>query len=318
MEKDQNGIGISQEGVAYTLDSTGAQAIAQTGEVMPPEAHRESICSAEASRSCARTSPSPASERDSAEASAPACSSSSPGSPMTLFGPEDGSSLRTFPDFFPATVAEISPSYSRRWPSSGFTTSPGECWTADTSECPSGGDACSSLADVLLERVPSRFFLSPRAAAGILRRAEKRGRELPAALQTALSALAQSAPSAEASSVEDGDSGPTREQPVSLSPPSRLNGARGREDLPGMSVRTSSPIPSEPKASTPARTEPDEERRSSVRRLTPTECERLQNFPDGWTIPHRTARATPPSETPSPSQSRNGSAGESTEPMEGE
>ena len=27
---------------------------------------------------------------------------------------------------------------------------------------------------------------------------------------------------------------------------------------------------------------------SSVRRLTPTECERLQGFPDGWTIPDGT------------------------------
>jgi site-specific DNA-cytosine methylase len=27
---------------------------------------------------------------------------------------------------------------------------------------------------------------------------------------------------------------------------------------------------------------------ASVRRLTPTECERLQGFPDGWTIPDET------------------------------
>jgi site-specific DNA-cytosine methylase len=29
-----------------------------------------------------------------------------------------------------------------------------------------------------------------------------------------------------------------------------------------------------------------------VRRLTPTECERLQGFPDGWTIPSESALAT--------------------------
>ena len=98
----------------------------------------------------------------------------------------DGSSLRTYPDYFPPTVAEISPSYSRRWPSSGFTTSPGECWTADTSECPSDGAASSSLPDVLEADVHPRFYLSPRAAAGILRRAEKRGKALPEALFTAL------------------------------------------------------------------------------------------------------------------------------------
>lgn len=40
---------------------------------------------------------------------------------------------------------------------------------------------------------------------------------------------------------------------------------------------------------------------SSVRRLTPTECERLQNFPVGWTL-----LATAHSETPSPSRSHTG------------
>jgi hypothetical protein len=119
-----------------------------------------------------------------------ASSSSSHALPMTLFGTEAGSFLRTYPDFFPATTVEISPSFSRRWPSSGFTISPGECWTADTSVCPSGGDASSSLPDVLQGTVPERFFLSPKAAAGILRRAQKRGRALPTPLHTALQVLA--------------------------------------------------------------------------------------------------------------------------------
>jgi hypothetical protein len=109
---------------------------------------------------------------------------------QTLFSETgDGSSLRTFPDFFPATKDATSPSYSRRWPTSGFTTSPGECWTADTSECPNGGGEFSSLPDVLEATVPNRFYLSQKAAAGILRRAEKRGRELPPALDRALRTL---------------------------------------------------------------------------------------------------------------------------------
>lgn len=159
------------------------------GGVTPPEALAESMFSAEASRDPAKTSPSPATEQDS-PGTDPASSSSSCESPMTLFGTEDGSSLRMFPDCFPATTDEISPSFSRRWPSSGFTTSPGECWTADTSECPNGGGEFSSLPDVLEAIVPERFYLSQRAAAGILRRAEKRGRELPAHLQAALENLA--------------------------------------------------------------------------------------------------------------------------------
>lgn len=88
---------------------------------------------------------------------------------------------------------------SSRWSAlssakSGFTTSPGEYWTAVTSECPSEGAVSSSLPDVLEDDVPSRFYLSPTAAAGILRRADKRGRELPPALARALRDLASQHP----------------------------------------------------------------------------------------------------------------------------
>lgn len=148
-----------------------------------------------AADSLVKTSASPADAQGSTVSEA-GCSSSSPELPMTLFGTEGGSSLRTYPDFFPAKADEISPSFLRRWPTSGFTTSPGECWTADTSECPSGGGEFSSLPDVLEEQVPERFYLSPRAAAGILRRAEKRGRELPQHLESALRALSEQNPAA--------------------------------------------------------------------------------------------------------------------------
>lgn len=52
----------------------------------------------------------------------------------------------------------------------------------------------SSLPDVL-ETGPhlSKYFLSPRAATGILRRAAKRGRELPPHLAEALSRLSREA-----------------------------------------------------------------------------------------------------------------------------
>ena len=142
----------------------------------------------------AKTSPSP-DEEGGSPGSDPACSSSSPGSQGSLFAPEGGCFLRTYPDFFPPTAAGISPSFERRWPTSGSWTGPGECWTHDASECPSGGGACSSLRDVLHRgTVPERFSLSPRAAAGILRRATKRGRTLPPALLAALTELASTHP----------------------------------------------------------------------------------------------------------------------------
>lgn len=153
---------------------------------------RSLICSQAGSP--AKTSPSPAEGQDSTGAD-PACSSSSPASQGGLFAPEGGFSLRTCPDFFPPTADATSRSYERRWPTSGSWTGPGECWTHDSSECPSGGGVSSSLRDVLHRgTVPERFFLSPRAAAGILRRAQKRGRTLPPALLAALTALASTHP----------------------------------------------------------------------------------------------------------------------------
>jgi hypothetical protein len=119
-----------------------------------------------------------------------ASSMKQPASQQSLFQQEDGCLLRTSPACSVPTTAEISPLWSVRWATSGFTTSPGECWTADTSECPSEGAAFSSLPAVLVESSHNRFCLSPRAAAGIIRRATKRGRSIPAPLGEALQELA--------------------------------------------------------------------------------------------------------------------------------
>jgi hypothetical protein len=71
---------------------------------------------------------------------------------------------------------------------------PTESWTLNGSEWPSAAAVCS-LSDILETGVvPQRFCLSGKACAGILRRAEKRGKELPPALRRALEAVAASAP----------------------------------------------------------------------------------------------------------------------------
>jgi len=65
-----------------------------------------------------------------------------------------------------------------------------ESWTLSTSEFHSAA-AASSLSDILeVGDVPQRFYLSPKACSGILRRAEKRGKELPEALAAALREVA--------------------------------------------------------------------------------------------------------------------------------
>ena len=72
--------------------------------------------------------------------------------------------------------------------------SPIESLTLSTSEFPSDGVA-SSLSDVLeTGDLPQRFYLSPTACAGILRRAEGRGKELPEQLARALALAAEHKP----------------------------------------------------------------------------------------------------------------------------
>ena len=49
---------------------------------------------------------------------------------------------------------------------------------------------CSTLSSVLESETSARFYLSPTACRGILRRAEKRGKELPPSLKLALESVA--------------------------------------------------------------------------------------------------------------------------------
>jgi hypothetical protein len=61
-----------------------------------------------------------------------------------------------------------------------------EFLTLSTSEWPNAAAVCS-LSDTLeTGDLPQRFFLSATACAGILRRAEKRGKQLPQQLKQAL------------------------------------------------------------------------------------------------------------------------------------
>jgi len=132
----------------------------------------------------ARTSPSPASAPGSV-AAAPACSTSTSGSPRR--SARRGGSSRTFQGWLaPIGDGTWRPS-SRDFGSAGLLSATG-FWTASISESPSGAVACS-LSGVLQRRVSPKYSLSARAAAGILRRAEKRGRTLPTALHAALLAL---------------------------------------------------------------------------------------------------------------------------------
>ena len=105
-----------------------------------------------------------------------------------------GSSGRTSPESCHRTEDGRSVPSSGRWGSWGMG-GPTESWTRSGSDWPSAAVVCS-LSHVLqgTQDVPQRFFLSPRACAGILRRAEKRGKDLPPLLQRALAEVAGSGP----------------------------------------------------------------------------------------------------------------------------
>ena len=75
-----------------------------------------------------------------------------------------------------------------------------EFWTLSTSEWTGldglslSDDGVCSLSDILeTGAVPQRYYLSARACAGILRRAERRGRDLPPTLSRALAQAAAGA-----------------------------------------------------------------------------------------------------------------------------
>jgi len=256
-------------------------------------------------------------------------------SPTSLSG-------RMFPDCSVVTGERTSRPSSGHWPTSGIMEL-GGCWTVNSSEWPSGGDGSlvCSLAEILDGEVPQRFYLSPKAAAGILRRAEKRGRTLPRALHEALQA------------VRDNGKSPVRRRTYPNGATPSLRNGQDADGLQSRNIHLSSATPSEKtyEASGRGTTRTSCRRRKAVlyklqenradpvlatnatggdralwvstltseenseqadlqeasrvneaqsnsrvlrvRRLTPLECERLQGFPEGWTLPD-----TVPSETP--------------------
>ena len=101
----------------------------------------------------------------------------------------DGLLSRTSPACYPATEDETLPSSFEGWSNSGMAC-PGGFLTLSISEWPNGAAVCS-FSQVLEADVPRKYYLSPKAARGILRRAEKRGRALPPTLRAALEAVAR-------------------------------------------------------------------------------------------------------------------------------
>ena len=91
--------------------------------------------------------------------------------------------------FLKETISQPS---SNMWGNAGMG-SHGESLTVNISECHNVA-AASYLSDILeTGDLPQRFFLTAKACAGILRRAEKRGKELPKVLERALQMVIEAA-----------------------------------------------------------------------------------------------------------------------------
>jgi hypothetical protein len=113
-------------------------------------------------------------------------------SPFSLWLKEKsrgGLSGKMSPECCQVTEEGILVPSSGRWANSGMG-SPTGFLTLNTSEWPK--DAEESLLSDTLETgdLPERYYLSPKACQGILRRAEKRGKQLPQMLKEALEAVA--------------------------------------------------------------------------------------------------------------------------------
>jgi hypothetical protein len=99
------------------------------------------------------------------------------------------SSWKMCRDFFQVIKVATLEQSSLHWPTQGIATSSGVCLIRNSSESPK--DVEESLLSQVLEQNPSdKYFLSAKAAQGILRRANKRGKTLPTPLQEALESTA--------------------------------------------------------------------------------------------------------------------------------
>ena len=125
-----------------------------------------------------------------------------------LFGGQehDGQSQKTCRDSSPQTVDETLLLWLEKWLGWNLTyretdgetpewsrvkkdLSSGLFWTRNFGEWRSGAVVCSLSETLETGQVDRRYFLSPKACAGILRRAERRGKALPEALRLALLAV---------------------------------------------------------------------------------------------------------------------------------
>ena len=196
----------------------------------------------------ARTSPSPIKENDGVFLEKEVDSSSSLQSslePQSL----DGYLSKMFPDCSTQITEKISKSSSRNWMSSGMVFH-GEFWTQNTLEHPNDVDACI-LSEVLEPSAPLRYFLNVEQLQSLLNRAKARTTPMPTELRASLE-----------SQITTLSNMPELEESLLL--------AHKQKDI-EMTEKLTRAIQEEAPT-------------LYVRRMLPLEYERLQGFPDNWTL----------------------------------
>lgn len=150
----------------------------------------------------------------------------------------------------------------------------GDCSTLNIGESPSV-ESESLLSQILEANAPLKYYLSERACQGILTRASRRGKKLPDLLQTALLEM-----------IEWWRGGAERSL-ASHSGPQVMEsyGIGNGQAHASVTKEKSGTLDTMHDAQAVAIEHMELPKKIAwiVRRLTPTECERLQGYPDGWT-----------------------------------
>ena len=107
---------------------------------------------------------------------------------LNKFSP-NGYCGKTYLGYCPVTTGKTTELSSQSLMNSGIVYL-GQYWTANGFPYRKGGGACS-LSDILEDgNVQQKYYLSPKACKGILRRARARRKKIPQALETALKTVA--------------------------------------------------------------------------------------------------------------------------------
>lgn len=174
----------------------------------------------------------------------------------------------------------------RVWQSDHLDRLRGECWTLNISESRNDAEECSLSQVIELSAAP-KYYLSARAAVGILSRANKRGKRLNPELELTLTEIATEA-SSDRPSVAGVYGGGLSERSVALTltTKTRLDSCTENFVVEPRTFNYKQHAALGPPGISQtllARSHIATATHSGVRVLTPVECERLQGFPDGHT-----------------------------------